>query len=122
VGAQGDGHLEAITVQDANTGEREALAASHLFVFIGGAPRTEWLDGTVARDEHGFLPTGPALMSDGRRPSGWEPDRDPYLLEASLPGVFVAGDVRCDSVKRVASAVGEGAMAVTLVHRYLGER
>ena len=122
VGAQGDGHLEAITVQDANTGERETLPASHLFVFIGGAPRTDWLDGAVARDEHGFIPTGPALMSDGRRPSGWGPDRDPYLLEASLPGVFVAGDVRCDSVKRVASAVGEGAMAVTLVHRYLGER
>jgi len=122
VGAQGDGHLEAITVQDANTGERETLPASHLFVFIGGAPRTDWLDGAVARDEHGFIPTGPALMSDGRRPEGWGPDRDPYLLEASLPGVFVAGDVRCDSVKRVASAVGEGAMAVTLVHRYLGER
>ncbi|MGY1802552.1 FAD-dependent oxidoreductase [Blastococcus sp. SYSU D00922] len=122
VGAQGDGHLEAITVQDANTGERETLPASHLFVFIGGAPRTDWLDGAVARDEHGFIRTGPALLSDGRRPEGWGPDRDPYLLEASLPGVFVAGDVRCDSVKRVASAVGEGAMAVTLVHRYLGER
>jgi thioredoxin reductase (NADPH) len=76
----------------------------------------------VARDERGFIPTGSALLREGRRPAGWDLDRDPYLLETSLPGVFVAGDVRADSVKRVASAVGEGAMAVTLVHRYLGER
>jgi thioredoxin reductase/ActR/RegA family two-component response regulator len=121
-GAQGNGHLEAVTVQDAHTGERETLPASHLFVFIGGAPRTGWLDGAVVRDEHGFIPTGPALLAEGRRPQGWGPDRDPYFLETSLPGVFVAGDARSDSVKRVASAVGEGAMAVTLVHRYLGER
>ena len=121
-GTQGEGHLEAVTVQNAQTGERETLPASHLFVFIGGAPRTGWLDGAVVRDEHGFIPTGPALLSDGRRPQGWAPDRDPYFLETSLPGVFVAGDARSDSVKRVASAVGEGAMAVTLVHRYLGER
>ncbi|RBY87831.1 FAD-dependent oxidoreductase [Blastococcus sp. TF02A-30] len=121
-GTQGDGHLEAVTVQDAGTGERETLPASHLFVFIGGAPRTGWLDGSVVRDEHGFIPTGPALVTDGRRPPGWQPERDPYFLETSLPGVFVAGDARADSVKRVASAVGEGAMAVTLVHRYLGER
>ncbi|SNS17775.1 thioredoxin reductase (NADPH) [Geodermatophilus pulveris] len=121
-GVQGDGHLEAITVQDAQTGELETLPASHLFVFIGGAPRTGWLDGAVVRDERGFIPTGPALVRDGRRPPGWPLDRDPYLLETSVPGVFVAGDVRADSVKRVASAVGEGAMAVTLVHRYLEER
>ncbi|SDN78046.1 FAD-dependent oxidoreductase [Geodermatophilus sp. DSM 45219] len=122
VHAQGDGHLEALTVEDTRTGEQETLPASHLFVFIGGAPRTGWLDGAVVRDERGFIPTGPALLREGRRPAGWEPDRDPYLLETSLPGVFVAGDVRADSVKRVASAVGEGAMAVTLVHRYLEER
>src|ERR687890_557484 len=121
-GAQGDGHLEALTVEDARTGERETLPASHLFVFIGGAPRTGWLDGVVARDERGFIPTGSALLREGRRPAGWDLDRDPYLLETSLPGVFVAGDVRADSVKRVASAVGEGAMAVNLVHRYLEER
>ncbi|WNV73692.1 FAD-dependent oxidoreductase [Geodermatophilus sp. DSM 44513] len=122
VGVQGDGHLEAITVQDAQSGERETLPASHLFVFIGGAPRTDWLDGAVVRDARGFIPTGPALVHDGRRPPGWSLDRDPYFLETSVPGVFVAGDVRADSVKRVASAVGEGAMAVTLVHRYLEER
>jgi thioredoxin reductase (NADPH) len=120
--AHGDGHLEAITVEDARSGERTTLPSDHLFVFIGGAPRTGWLDGAVLRDERGFIPTGPALLRDGRRPAGWPLDRDPYFLETSLPGVFVAGDVRSDSVKRVASAVGEGAMAVTLVHRYLEQR
>jgi thioredoxin reductase (NADPH) len=120
--AHGDGHLESVTLADGRTGQRETVPASHLFVFIGGAPRTGWLDGAVVRDERGFIPTGPALLHEGRRPRGWEPDRDPYFLETSLPGVFVAGDVRAESVKRVASAVGEGAMAVTLVHRYLEER
>jgi len=120
--AHGTDHLEQVTLLDAETGERTTHPASHLFVFIGGAPRTSWLDGSVVRDEHGFIPTGPALVEDGRRPHGWTLDRDPYFLESSLPGVFVAGDARSESVKRVASAVGEGAMAVTLVHRYLGER
>jgi thioredoxin reductase (NADPH) len=120
--AHGTEHLEGLTLQDAQTGERTSYPASHLFVFIGGAPRTNWLDGVVMRDEHGFIPTGPGLLTDGRRPHGWTLDRDPYFMESSLPGVFVAGDARAESVKRVASAVGEGAMAVTLVHRYLGER
>jgi thioredoxin reductase (NADPH) len=120
--AHGTDHLEQLTLQDAKTGERVTHPASHVFVFIGGAPRTHWLDGVVVRDEHGFIPTGPGLLTDGHRPHGWTLDRDPYFLESSLPGVFVAGDARAESVKRVASAVGEGAMAVTLVHRYLGER
>ena len=120
--AHGTDHLEELTVHNAQTGERATHPASHLFVFIGGAPRTHWLDGVVVRDERGFIPTGPGLLTDGHRPHGWTLDRDPYFLESSLPGVFVAGDVRAESVKRVASAVGEGAMAVTLVHRYLGER
>jgi thioredoxin reductase (NADPH) len=120
--AHGTDHLEELTLHNAQTGERATHAASHLFVFIGGAPRTHWLDGVVVRDERGFIPTGPGLLTDGHRPHGWTLDRDPYFLESSLPGVFVAGDVRAESVKRVASAVGEGAMAVTLVHRYLGER
>jgi thioredoxin reductase (NADPH) len=120
--AHGDGHLEALTLRDARTGERETAATNHMFVFIGAAPRTDWLDGVVVRDERGFVRTGPGLFGDGERPPDWSLDRDPYFLESSVPGVFVAGDVRAESVKRVASAVGEGAMAVMLVHRYLGER
>jgi thioredoxin reductase (NADPH) len=119
--AHGTEHLERVTLQDARTGVQSTYPASHLFVFIGGFPRTQWLDGAVVRDDLGFIPTGPSLLEDGRRPHGWTLDRDPYFLESSLPGVFVAGDARAESVKRVASAVGEGAMAVTLVHRYLGE-
>jgi thioredoxin reductase (NADPH) len=122
VEAHGDSHLEALTVVDAATGRRETVPAGHLFVFIGAEPRTEWLDGVIARDGRGFLPTGPELLRDGGRPRGWPLDRDPWFLESSVPGVFVAGDVRAGSVKRVASAVGEGAMAVTLVHRYLEGR
>jgi thioredoxin reductase (NADPH) len=95
------------------------VPAQWLFVFIGAAPHTDWLDGVLARDERGFVLAGPDLVTGGRRPPGWSLDRDPYHLETSLPGVFVAGDVRADSVKRVASAVGDGAMAVSLVHRYL---
>ena len=95
------------------------MRAGYLFVFIGAAPRTEWLDGVVARDPRGFVLTGPDLLVDGRRPRGWHLDRDPYFLEASVPGVFAAGDVRANSVKRVASAVGEGAMAIQLIHGYL---
>ncbi len=119
VGARGDGHLEGLTLQDANTGETEDVTAQHLFVFIGAAPLTSWLDGVLERDEHGFVLTGPDLSADGEPPAEWPLDRAPYHLEASVPGVFVAGDVRAESAKRVASAVGEGAMAVMLVHRYL---
>jgi thioredoxin reductase (NADPH) len=96
--------------------------SGYLFVFIGAAPRTDWLDGVLLRDEHGFVQTGPDLLRENERPPGWSLERDPYYMESSIPGVFVAGDVRAASVKRVASAVGEGAMAVTLVHRYLGEQ
>ncbi|MCO5992891.1 FAD-dependent oxidoreductase [Actinoallomurus rhizosphaericola] len=118
----GDEHLERVTLRDADTGKTETLPTNHLFVFIGAAPRTEWLGDTVFRDSHGFVCTGPDLLQEGRRPAGWTLDRDPLYLESSVPGVFVAGDVRSQSVKRVASAVGEGAMAVALVHRYLEER
>jgi thioredoxin reductase (NADPH) len=120
--AHGDGHLERLTLRDARTGESETVPTNHLFVFIGAAPRTDWLDGVVVRDQRGFVCTGPNLLADGERPPDWPLDRDPFFLESSVPGVFVAGDVRAESVKRVASAVGEGAMAVMLVHRYLGER
>ena len=116
----GTKHLEGLTLRHTPTGHCEDVDTGHAFVFIGAEPRTDWLDGTIERDAHGFLLTGPDLVVDGRRPRGWPLDRDPWPLEASIPGVFVAGDVRADSVKRVASAVGDGAMAVTLAHRYLG--
>jgi thioredoxin reductase (NADPH) len=119
VGAQGDGHLQAITVCDSKNGLKTTVECGYLFVFIGAQPRTEWLGDAVARDEKGFVYTGPDLVADGNRPAGWDRDRDPFYLECSVPGIFAAGDVRANSVKRVASAVGEGAMAVTLVHRYL---
>ncbi|GAB3575424.1 response regulator [Amycolatopsis endophytica] len=120
--AHGTDHLEELTLSDRERGLTETVPTGHLFVFIGAAPRTEWLGDEVLRDEHGFVRTGPDLVVEGRRPPGWDLDRDPLHLESSIPGVFVAGDVRAQSVKRVASAVGEGAMAVTLVHRYLEAR
>ena len=120
VAAQGTDHLERLTLRDSNSGQSQTVNASYLFVFIGAAPRTDWLDGVILRDQRGFVPTGPDLPTSGQnRPPGWELDRVPYHLETSVPGVFVAGDVRAESAKRVASAVGEGAMAVMLVHRYL---
>jgi thioredoxin reductase (NADPH) len=120
--ACGEDHLQRLVLSDRTSGEKQTVTAGSMFVFIGAAPRTEWLDGVVARDGRGFVKTGPDLVVEGQRPHGWPLDRDPYHLESSVPGVFVAGDVRSDSVKRVASAVGEGAMAVTLVHRYLAEQ
>ncbi|WP_079125370.1 FAD-dependent oxidoreductase [Streptomyces lushanensis] len=119
IGGKGDGHLEQLTLRDARSGAVDTVATSWLFVFIGAEPRTEWLDGVVARDERGFVLTGPDLTADGVRPAGWSLPRDPYHLETSVPGVFAAGDVRAASLKRVASAVGDGAMAISLVHRYL---
>jgi thioredoxin reductase (NADPH) len=119
VGMAGQEHLEWLRLCDTRTGSVREVAANFLFVFIGAAPCTEWLDGVVARDRAGFVLTGPDLLVGGRRPAGWALDRDPYYLEGSVPGVFAAGDVRANSVKRVASAVGEGAMAIQLVHRYL---
>jgi thioredoxin reductase (NADPH) len=119
VAVQGDGHLQAITICDGKNGLKATVECGYLFVFIGAEPRTDWLGDTVARDERGFVYTGPDLLANGTRPKGWDRDRDPFYLECSVPGIFAAGDVRANSVKRVASAVGEGAMAVTLVHRYL---
>ena len=119
VGASGSDHLERLRIADRATGTEEEVAASWLFVFIGAAPGTDWLGKEVVRDEHGFVLTGPDLLMDGHLPAEWPLERQPYFLETSVPGVFAAGDVRGQSVKRVASAVGEGAMAVTLVHRYL---
>jgi thioredoxin reductase (NADPH) len=117
----GEGHLASATLTcqaDGAEPTSEVLPLSALFVFIGQQPRTEWLPEDVARDEGGFVPTGPAILVEGKHPPGW-PDRDPFLLESSLPGVFAAGDVRARSVKRIASAVGEGSMAIQFVHQYL---
>jgi len=119
IGAEGDGHLERLTLRNTADGDTELVNAQMLFVFIGAAPLTEWLDGVVTRDDHGFVVAGPDLAPGGLKPAGWQLDRAPYHLETSVPGVFVAGDARAESAKRVASAVGEGAMAVMLVHRYL---
>jgi thioredoxin reductase (NADPH) len=114
VGAQArDGHLAALRIRGPD-GTEQVEKADACFVFIGAAPRTEWLDGMVARDERGFILAGLDV-----RDHGWALPRDPYTLETSVPGVFVAGDVRARSIKRVASAVGEGSMAVSLIHEYL---
>jgi thioredoxin reductase (NADPH) len=121
-----DGHgrrrLEGLTLRDRHTGAARTVPASAVFVLIGAEPRTDWLDGVVERDERGYVLTGRDLRGvDGRVPGGWPLQRPPLLLETSLPGVFAAGDVRYRSVKRVASAVGEGSIAVQLVHEYLAE-
>ena len=115
--ASGDGRLEELTVDVA--GREERVRASAAFVFIGARPQTDWLGDAVARDAAGFIISGPGVRRiEGRH--RWRMERDPFPLETSLPGVFVAGDVRDQSIKRVASAVGEGSMAVQLVHQYLG--
>ena len=119
VETHGETHLEAITIADAET--RETLPTKSLFIFIGAQPHTDWLAGKLERDEHGFILSGPDLLRDGRKPHGWAIERDPFLLETSVPGVFVAGDVRRGSVKRVASSVGEGAIAVQFMHQYLSK-
>ena len=115
--AGGDGRLEWVTVRERSTGKTEQLAASALFVLIGGEPKTDWLEGSVARSKDGYVLTGSDLPAD----AGWPLTRPPMLLETNVPGVFVAGDVRWGSVKRMASAVGEAATAVHLVHEYLSE-
>jgi thioredoxin reductase (NADPH) len=117
VEALGDEHLEGLRLRGPE-GEEEVKAES-LFVFIGAAPRTDWLPPAILRDERGFILAGPDLRTDGKLPAEWREVREPFLLETSVPGVFVAGDVRHGSVKRVASAVGEGSIAVQFIHQYL---
>jgi thioredoxin reductase (NADPH) len=118
VAVHGEGHLQALTLADAETGASEDVSSSWLFIFIGATPRTDWLGSDIARDDRGFIVTGQDLLSIGSN-QGWSLPRPPQALETSVPGVFAAGDVRLNSMKRVASAVGEGAMSVYLVHRYL---
>jgi len=121
VEVHGKDRLDAITVECRQTGSREKLDAIALFVFIGAQPRTDWLEGVVVRDKHGFILTGPDLLRDGKPPKSWPLDRDPGLLETSVPGIFAVGDVRHGSVKRVASGVGEGSVAIQFVHQYLSK-
>jgi thioredoxin reductase (NADPH) len=118
VDGQGDKRLEAVTVERVD-GKREKLCAAGLFVLVGGTPHTQWLAGTIEMDAKGYILTGRDLLSSGPPPSGWRLEREPFFLETSMPGVFAVGDARCRSVKRVASAVGEGATAIQLVHEYL---
>ncbi len=121
VGVDGEQNLEIVTIEDSISGEEETVSAAGLFIFIGAEPGTDWLKAVVKRDERGFIFSGPDLMEHGKRPKGWMLDRDPYLLETSVPGIFVAGDVRHGSIKRVASGVGEGSIAVQFIHQYLKE-
>jgi thioredoxin reductase (NADPH) len=126
VEVKGENRLEAITINDVRKGgEKQTVPAYALFIFIGAQPHTDWLAGTVKRDANGFILTGPDLMVDdghnnnNNRPKGWNLDRQPFLLETNIPGIFAAGDVRSGSVKRVASGVGEGSIAIQFVHQYL---
>ncbi|HLY61241.1 MAG TPA: FAD-dependent oxidoreductase [Terriglobia bacterium] len=119
VEVHGDTRLESISIHCSDSGQTEKVPAASLFVFIGAAPLTDWLAGVVERDARGFILTGNDLMHEGKRPAGWTPDRDPFLPETSVPGIFAVGDVRHGSVKRVASGVGEGSIAVQFIHQYL---
>ncbi|ARV60545.1 fused response regulator/thioredoxin-disulfide reductase [Nostocales cyanobacterium HT-58-2] len=117
--AKGETSLEAISIHNSFTGETRTVPATSLFIFIGAVPRTDWLEGVVQRDNRGYILTGPDLQKDGQRIKGWTLERDPYLLETNIPGIFAVGDVRQGSVKRVASGVGEGSICVQFVHQYL---
>jgi thioredoxin reductase (NADPH) len=116
---KGETRLDALVIQNGQTGEVQTVPAKSLFIFIGAVPNTDWLDGVLARDNKGFILTGADLVINGDRPRGWTLEREPFLLETSVPGIFAVGDVRHGSVKRVASGVGEGSICVQFVHRYL---
>jgi thioredoxin reductase (NADPH) len=117
---EGSDRCETLTLRNTKTQEQETVTANALLIYAGAIPQTDWLAGVLERDAQGYLISGQHLIREGRRPNGWTADRDPFYLETSVPGIFVAGDVRHRSAKGVTSGVGEGAMAVKLVHEYLG--
>ena len=119
--AHGDTRLQEISFLCADTGKIERVKANAMFIFIGAMPRTDWLGELIERDSHGFILTGPDLIREGQQPKGWNLERDPFLLETNVPGIFAVGDVRHGSVKRVASGVGEGSVAVQFIHKYLSK-
>jgi thioredoxin reductase (NADPH) len=121
VEVHGETRLTGLTILCSTTGVKEQVPATSLYIFIGAQPRTEWLGNLIERDERGFILSGPDLLRNGKRPPGWTLDRDPGLLETNVPGIFVVGDVRHGSVKRVASGVGEGAVVVQFMHQYLAK-
>jgi len=121
VEVHGDGHLESITIANSATDSLRTESTSALFIFIGAVPCTAWLRGLLPMDERGYLLTGALLPRDGDRPKGWKEERDPFIFESIIPGIFAAGDTRHSSIKRVASAVGEGSITVQMVHQYLGK-
>ncbi|HEX8288387.1 MAG TPA: FAD-dependent oxidoreductase [Pyrinomonadaceae bacterium] len=121
VEAHGEDHLESISVYCKESGETNVYPANSLFILIGAMPHTDWLEGVIERDEHGFILSGADLLRDGKPPRGWNLDRSPGLLETNVPGIFAVGDVRKGSVKRVASGVGEGSVAISFVHQYLSK-
>jgi thioredoxin reductase (NADPH) len=121
VALEGDAHLERVRLRDKTSGQIETRDVRHVYLMTGAQPNTAWLGGCIALDEKGFIKTGPDLTADELAEAHWPLDRPPFLLETSRPGVFAVGDVRSGNVKRVASAVGEGSIAVSFVHRALAE-
>lgn len=121
VEVHGEDHLESVTILNSETGETRTVPTAALFIFIGAVPCTAWLRGKLPMDERGYLLTGSLLPRDGNGPRGWKEDRDPFIFESIIPGVFAAGDTRHSSIKRVASAVGEGSITVQMVHQYLSK-
>ena len=119
VSMEGSDHLETITIKSNKSDDTETVMADAIFIFIGAVPHTDFVKDTIELDKSGFILTGQDLMHDGRRPKNWNQKRDPFLLETSVPGIFAAGDVRHGVVRRVASAVGQGSVAISMVHKYL---
>jgi thioredoxin reductase (NADPH) len=116
---EGSDHLETITIKNNKSGNAETVMADAVFIFIGAVPHTDFVKDVVQLDKSGFILTGQDLIHEGRRPKNWNQQRDPFLLETSVPGIFAAGDVRHGVVRRVASAVGQGSIAISMVHKYL---